>query len=871
MKPNFLSTSVSIPVMTALLSLMPTQSYAQDTNADDEIVVTGIRKAMENSMEIKRNSEQVVESLDLSDINAMPDITIADALVRLPGINGARDRGNQSQASIRGLGPRMVFGTVNGREVTSSEPGRSIRYEQYPSELINAVQVYKSQSADMISGGIAGSINLETVSPLKHSGPSVSLTAGLVEYDGGEDIPGFDGLGNRFSGSIIKKVSDEFGFALGVTSQLQKNAYPSYQAWGFNTGSGQSNLPAGGGDLTGNGDFGYVPWGIQTEVKNLETQRDGLMGVLEFAPSENVEIKYDALYSKFEIDEEQNQTWYQDIGNWDNGEAGGYSNVVIKNNNAVAATANQWTGNVRHVIGAYDQENSVFAHGIKFKYSGWDKWTLKMDLSQSNAKRDNYWNAIYLDEFGQSFSYDLRGTPSVSVPSNSPAAIPETATLGIDDWNEGSVLKDENLAFATDLSRDLSFGDLSRVDFGFRVANRTKEVTWTEYNISGDPSVNLKWDWNTSIPANFPTGFLSSYTVSAIDTSPFLNAPSYKATATTLFGKSDFSDFAYVNESRYWKVKEANDEAYVKLNFDGEMGNYKYNANAGLRYTSLETDSYAYDKTEAPVNNKNNFVLPSASLNLFINEDHILRFGVSRAISRPPLDELRAGQFISATNNAVGGNAGNPLLDPFTSDQVDLAYEWYFADESMFAAALYHKSIKNYIGYKSFDIPTSGQPVQIWAPANSDKNGTIQGFELTFQMPLFAGFGLYSNYAYADSDIKEFSPDTNPYPMAGLARDTATFDIWYSQNKFNGRLGWKYHSAYTTGFEWDASQLRRLDAEANLGLSLGYEINENLTVHFEANNLTNQELRLSQNNEDADLRRYDVYGKTYMIDITWKM
>jgi len=317
----------------------------------------------------------MMEALDLSDIDAIPDVTIADAIIRLPGVNGARDRGNESQAAIRGLGPRMVFGTVNGAEVASSEPGRSIRFEQYPSELVSAVQIYKTQSADMIAGGIAGSVNLETVSPLLYNGPEFSLRAGAIDYDGGKDIPDYSTLGNRFSGSWTKKVNDRFGLALGLAHQQQKNAYPSLQAWGFNTGGlGQDNLPAGGGDLTGHGDFGYVPWGAQTEVKKLTTNRDAALGVLEFKPSDTVTIKFDTLYTKYKIDEQQNQTWYQDIGNWDNGEAGGYSNATIVDHRAVAIAANQWTGGIRNVLAAYDQENSVFSNGLKAQFFGLESW-----------------------------------------------------------------------------------------------------------------------------------------------------------------------------------------------------------------------------------------------------------------------------------------------------------------------------------------------------------------------------------------------------------------------------------------------------------------------------------------------------------------
>lgn len=866
--------SASARIMVLSLGLLSSaaatqHAMAQEASAssEEELVVTGLRRSLENALEVKKSSQHVVEALDLADIDAIPDVTIADAIVRLPGVNGARDRGNQSQAAIRGLGPRMVFGTVNGREVASSEPGRSIRFEQYPSELVSAVQVYKSQSADLVSGGIAGTVNLETVSPLDYNGPTFTLRGGLVQYDGGEDIPDYDALGNRFSGSIIKEVNEKFGFAIGVTSQLQKNAYPSYQAWGFNSGGGQDNLPAGGGDLTGEGDFGYVPWGIQTEVKKLETQRDAIMGALQFRPSDGVELKYDALYTEFHIDEEQNQTWYQNIGNWDNGEAGGYSDATIVDNRAVAITSNQWTGDIRHVIAAYDQTNSVFSQGLNMEISAIDGWLIEADLAYSLAERENWWNAIYLDEFGHEFSYDLRGTPSATVPVGSPASMPENSDLGVDDWNEGSTLEDESLSFALDFNKTIGKGDFASIDFGFRVADREKEVIWSDYNISG--GLGVQWSWDTQIPAQTSDDFFSSYTVGAIETSPFLNASSYNATAEELFGDSDFSELANVNVGRYWKVSEDTQALFVKANFEGTMGGVEYNANAGLRYVNMATESFDYDGLS--IDNDASELLPSATINFFLSDEKILRASIARAISRPPLDELRAGQFISVVSTAVGGNTGNPNLEPFTSDQIDLAYEWYFAPESLAAVAIYYKQVENYIGYTSFDIPTEGgQPATVWAPMNSDEGGSIHGMELTYQMPIAAGFGIYSNYAYADSDIEEFAPADNPYPMAGLATHTATVDLWFSEGPFEARLGWKYHSGYTTGFEWDGSAIRHLDSEENVGLSLAYKLNDNVSFRLQGNNLTNQELRLSQNNDDADVRRYDVYGKTFLFDVTLK-
>ena len=841
----------------------------------EETEVVGLRGSLEKSLEEKQASKLVMEALDLSDIDAIPDVTIADAIIRLPGVNGARDRGNQSQATIRGLGPRMVLGTVNGREVASSEPGRSIRFEQYPSELVSAVQIYKTQTADMIAGGIAGSVNLETISPLLFSGPELSLRGGAIDYDGGRDIPDYGTLGNRFSGSWTRKVNDRFGFALGLAHQQQKNAYPSYQAWGFNTGgAGQGNLPAGGGDLTGRGDFGYVPWGTQTEIKKLDTKREAGLGVLEFKPSNTVTIKLDALYTVYKIDEEQNQTWYQDIGNWDNGESGTYANATIVGQRAVALTANEWTGGIRNVLAAYDQNNSVFSNGLKMQFVGPKSWLVSADIDYSMAKRDNYWNALYLDDFGNPFSYDLRGTPSVSVPAGSSAASPETAALGISDWNEGSDLKDQLLSARLDVSKPLG-GALSGLDFGVRFSGREKKTLWTAYTWTG--AEGLLWNWDAPNPARFPAGFLSSYTVRDIKTGPFLNAPSYRdAVAALTGGRTDFSNMATIGAAEgswpSWRVTERGLAGYFKLNFEGSLGGVKYNANAGLRVEDIETESFEIlgnGSSGSSVVNSYTELLPSASINFLFDEKRILRLGLGRAISRPPLDELRAGQYISAVAQSREGNTGNPYLEPFTSDQVDLAYEWYFKKESLVALALYYKRIENYIGYTSFNVETSTGPVAVWAPMNGE-GGHIQGAEVTFQMPFTNYLGLYSNYAFADTNITEFAPEGNPYPMAGVAKHTGTVDLWTSIGKFEARLGYKYHSGYTTGFEWAGSSLRFLDPEQNLGLNLAYHLTKKLSLRVQGNNLTNEPLRLTQNNDDKDVRRYDVYGRTYLADLTFK-
>ena len=102
-----------------------------------EVVVTGVRQSMRDSVIMKQNSDLITDNISTADIGQLPDVTIAEELNRLPGVNTTRDRGNASQAAIRGLGPRLVFGLVNGREVASSEPSQDLRWEIYPSEVLS--------------------------------------------------------------------------------------------------------------------------------------------------------------------------------------------------------------------------------------------------------------------------------------------------------------------------------------------------------------------------------------------------------------------------------------------------------------------------------------------------------------------------------------------------------------------------------------------------------------------------------------------------------------------------------------------------------------------------------------------------------------
>ena len=845
-----------------------------DAGAYDEIVVKGLRNSLADALQTKRQSTLVVEAISSENIGQLPDITIAESLVRLPGINGARDRGNESQAVVRGMGPRLVLGLVNGREVASSEPDRNIRWEIYPSEIVSSLQVYKSQSADLVSGGVAGTVDLRTISPLDYTGESLVVRAGPTYYEAAADIPDYSAWGFRGSASLVGKLSPSLGGSVAITVQDQQNGFPSLQGWGYN----DDTIGGQPGDVNGDGTPDYTPWGAQTEIKKLDQSRQGVAGSLQWRPSESLELKYDAVWSSVDIAEEQDQTWFSrngTWGNWDGGNNGSYNapgaSYDFIGRDIVAATVE--FGSVTNVIAQYDEDKSTFSTGLNGKLIG-EVWSLELDGSYSEAERENTWAAVMTELYPQFTSFEMRDGMDPSVVVSDDTA--DTANQFAPDWlagvHDGPEKVDDNLyAFRADLSRELGSGEslLNGFSTGVRYATREKK--------------HRRSSWNQFAPAGgvlIPADMLNSYAVKAFS-APRVLTGDFAALSEFVYGGFSDPGNSEVLDDR-WEVDEDVIEVYAKLDFASDAFGMPMEGNFGARLVDVDTASFGFESvgggplTGITVGHDYSEVLPSLNLNFFPNDELVLRFGVARVMARPPLAELRAGRSRddpATTPPPLTASGGNPELDPFLAWQADLSTEWYFADEALVAVALYYKDVDSHIGYSTVPITIDGDIYALSGPANGD-GGHIQGAEITFQtpfsfVPALSNFGVYSNYAYVDSNIQEFYPPGNPLTGSGLARHTGTFDLWYSGEKFEARLGYKYHSEYSLIFGWTGSDVRTLLPESILGLSMSYQVTEQLGIRAQANNLTNETLRIYRDNNPHRLGRFDEYGPSYLVDFTY--
>lgn len=853
---------------------------AQESVSLEEVVVTGVRKSLRDALAVKQGSDKVVEAISAKDIGVLPDVTIAESIARLPGVNATRDRGNDSQAVVRGLGARLVLGTINNREVASSEPDRNVRWEIYPSEVVSGVQVYKSQSADLIAGGVAATINIDTIAPLDYSGPSFVGRVGPVYYDGGKDIPGYDTTGYRASGSFVHKFNDDLAIVLGLTSQQQKNGYGSFTGWGYN--DSLARPPAGASDyssdLDGDGDLDATPWGAQVSVSRINQKRTGASGGLQWRPTDNFELKGDVLYSKIKITELQDQTVWgrNNWGNWNTGTGnvgwnhadynGAGSSYTLIDNTVVAATLP--FSSVTTVLSKYTEDKDLLVGGLNGKWTN-DLWTVAGDVSYSEAKRTNAWQGVRVEAYPTWTTFDTRAgkTPTITTSEDSASLSQFANQSGTYDGPER--LTDELKAAALDVTRDFGEGAFKSVQFGLRASDRTKDHT----SFSFSPA---------STGATVPSNLFTAYKLDDGADVPAILTGDLDAIAALAYGPGAFDPSNAAEElAERWSVNEKVYEGYGKLNFGlDSIGGAWLTGNVGARVVHTETSSDGLQQDTAgvysgvTVDNEYTDVLPSANAKFDFGDGKVVRLGVAKVIARPPLDELRASRSLT-TWSPYTGNAGNPKLDPFKAWQFDASAEYYFRPEALVAASYYYKDVSSYIGWKQSPVEYNGLTYAVASPTNGG-GGYIQGLELTFQTPFFFApgflkrFGVYSNYAYVDSDLKEFSPSNNPLDMTGLAKNTATVDLWYAHGPIEARLGWKYHSPMTVIYGWNGSDLQTLESEKTLDFSSSYTFNDHLAVRFQVNNLTNEALRMYRDNDPNRIGRYDVYGRRFLMDVTVK-
>jgi iron complex outermembrane recepter protein len=839
-----------------------TDAAAGGDTAVQQVVVSGIRASVRSALAVKENSNSIVEVVSSEDIGKLPDTTIAESLARLPGLAAGLDRGNASQIVARGLGERFIGATLNGRELASSEPNRAVRFEQFPSESLSGAIVYKTQNADLVEGGVATTIDLQTVQPLHYNGRQASLKADALYYPIAKDLDA-QTVRPRLGGIYIDQFADRsVGVALAFSYQKQPSIEERRKHWDFNESHSV--------DLNGDGKVDKTPWGFEDETKNGTNERGSVLGKVEWKVNPDAMITADLYLARNKIYEPSVQHWTSDLGNWDGYESGAYSNMDIRNGYVVGATVANAT--VSNNSARWFQNMDNFAGGLNGKFNVGD-WKVEADVASSHATRDSQWANVHQvsvpGTLNWSFTGDERQSYSFSQDLGNVANF-GTPTLSIS--NDGHI-KDRLDSAQLSAALPLDVPMLSRLKVGARFAKREKSYYQTSWDIApANASIPASAYHNTSVAGYFPGLMLNDFsgTVNSVFGAGALSPDGRTPTTADLLAD--------------WKVKEITSALYGQLDLDGRLFGKNLRGNVGVRvvHTSQTGDGMEQlnGGTPTPVSGNTAYtrVLPSSNFILSLDDDgkQQLRLSLARAMARAPMDEMRASRQLSVdttpgSQQPLTGSAGNPTLLPMMANQADLSYQWYFDKGALLSGGLFYKQIGTYIGITTDTTTIDGRQAVITRSINGN-GGYVRGAEFVYQQAFtrlpepFDGLGVSANYSYNESNIKEF---TNNFPMEGLMKHNAGATLWYEKNGFEARLSVNYHSPFVRMPQWTAGYLVKNAEETYVTANISKYLTPQLQVHVGLDNITNQRV-IHTLDANPYVQNVMEYGRRYDIGLTYK-
>ncbi|WP_033919541.1 TonB-dependent receptor [Sphingomonas sp. 37zxx] len=877
------ASGVHAQTATATPDAIAAPAAEQQDDPADEIVVTGYRESLRRALIEKRDGDRVQEVLSAQDIGKLPEASIAESLARLPGVTTNRDRGNGTAISIRGLGPNLVNTLLNGREIVSAEANRNIRYEQFPAELLNGAFVFKSPTAAQVEGAIAGQVDLRTVKPLEQNGSKlvVNIRGGLsTEADKVQDA---DPFGYIVSASYIGQLSDTLGFAIGYSGRRQAVATTRTNIFRYTNSFADLD-----GDGQGNDN---IPFGFEALARGGDDIRHGALGAIQWQPSSNLEVNADFLYSHVAFDETQRGFRVEGLpfGNTLSGGVGQGGNIT-------GITTTVFPGNesfgqvVRGVNELFFFEDDLYAGGLNARWSA-NGWTVRGDAAYSTTRRDQQFLTLRTEPVGfapttsfQSFR-GRRPTMTINADLTDPNLF-RIADFQIPENGGGApIINDELKSGMLDIERELGGGLFRSIVVGGRFTDRSKDYTQrTQFGFI-DPAARASTPDNLRNP-NFYFG--DQYAgLPGVQSIRILDA------VEQLFGPINPTQ-SFFDQRSSWEVSEKTYAGYTQLNLAGNLFGLPVSGNAGVRMIRTETLSASTQinqtenpdgsvtNTAVPVATPNNFTdwLPNLNLNFKLTDKLQLRAGLSRAVSRAPLDDLNAGfgLFNFGAPEAVGGN---PLLEPFRANQADLSLEWYFGRDSALTVAGFYKDLDTFIVPQVTTIlapnPAGGPDIEgtFRQPVNGN-GGYIRGFEVLFQTAFsflpapLDGFGVYANYSFTDSNITVQEDDNaiGDIALPGLSKHVFNTVLYYSKAGLEARAGYRYRDSYATELG-DTDRILFTAPEGVLDFQLSYEFPDTtpvggLTLMFQANNLTNEPFE-TYYGDRALQGRFEQFGARYLF------
>ena len=636
-----LSTMVASPLVLA-------QDAAQQEV--ETIAVTGIRSSVAKSMDVKRSSAGVVDAISAEDIGDFPDTNLAESLQRITGVSIDRSGGEGQLITVRGFGPQFNTVLVNGRQMASENQSRAFSFDTIASELVSSLDVHKTSTATMQSGGVGSTINVNTARPFALGGFKVAGSVkGVYDENSESTTPQLSGLiSNTFN-------DDTFGVLLAVSHQERETRLNQAQIDGWLENVGVPNPVTESGEAWDGNVFS--PRNYDHKVTFEDRTRTNANLVLQYAPSDDLVITADALYSKFDV--ESNATSY---GHWftapniqgvaDDGslfDANGdrLSPTVDANGTVIDLYQEVGLATDMHAK-TFDRLTDTLSLGLNFDYQYNDNLNLKFDLSHSTAEREanngggdqlsliGYANRVrfqvddnilpvasmFADANANIYSgqQEIDGAIVASPVDGFPAYDSSLTPAGVSDLldkdnsrahvmlRRGWAVEDEVTQLRFDGEYFTDNGGITEIRFGTQYSNETKSLTRWDNEGVGIHCTYCGYPDLPEIPAdaqyvfNAGNDFLSSVSGSGRMPTSWLahNGEANFAFLENYYQSVNGSAISFdaVRRNNSFDVEEQILSAYVEMDFEGEVGDMLLSGTAGFRYESTDV---SVTGTEAPI------------------------------------------------------------------------------------------------------------------------------------------------------------------------------------------------------------------------------------------------------------------------------
>ena len=908
---------LSVALSSAML-MMAASAHAQSTTSQtgtnaqndaavdlDRVTVTGIRRGIESAISIKRDATQIVEAVSAEDIGKLPDVSIAESIARLPGLSAQRVAGRAQVISVRGLSPDFATTLLNGREMVSTGDNRSVEFDQYPSELVSGVTVYKTPDAGLFGQGLSGTLDMQTVRPLNFNETVVTLNGRYQRNSLGE-AANTDPFGNRISASWIGQSADRrFGFSIGFAhsdTPIHEQQVGLYEPWKTDARPG---LAPGT----------WAADGMKALRRTGYTKRDGVMATLQFRPSNAWTSTLDVFHSRAEQEDTAN-LW--ELNTQYNGSSPCnpecvYSDVRTSDNGSFAGGT--ISGVYPLVRGMYNhREDRISAAGWSNEFN-FESARLFTDVSWSKAKRSELslennaqllpnpsLDSIELDIRSNGFSQMRPG-----LDYSDPAQLFLTNTIYGSGYGKTPEVEDELKAARIGLSLPApgSIAWLSGFDFGLNYADREKRKRQPEGNIllgaQGDTAIADDLQYGPVDLGFAGIGYIPSWNVPAA-------VGRYMTFAPT-------EDESYL-VSKAWAVNEKITSAFARANISTDWGNTAVTGNFGVQIQHVDQSSASnyWDATQPAGSNVQPFesgktytdVLPSMNLAFQLPNEQTVRVGLAEQVARPRVDQLRSSlEFgVDETNGRPGGSGGNPLLDPWRAYAFDVSWEKYFGNRAYVAAAFFYKDLRTYIYTQTRDdydfsdflgdyVPPVGADWELQRYGNftspqNGEGGTLRGLELTASLPFdlwtesLRGFGIVASASFNDSSIQILDPESansvgsGPIDLPGLSKRVYNLTAYYERDGFEARVSQRRRSDFIgeIGNFDGARTLRYVVGENITDAQISYSFGETssldgLTLLLQANNVTNASYRTYAGTRDRPLEHIE-WGRTFLVGLNYR-